>query len=212
MVILTALYPNLCSGADQTLNSVQSAKIPQQIHLSFGAQANDAVVVWATEGDEFGYVEYGSGVVPVKGVQGQKLELTEHSEKAVKFLHRAELSNLVRGTTYWYIIFSADSKVRSDNFTFRVPPKLSRVGHKFVVLADMGLLTRALQFMVHEILNGGYHAVFHIGDFAYNLDSEAGSIGDNYMRKISSFTARVPYMTTPGDHEKAYDFYHYRHR
>ncbi|XP_055883298.1 acid phosphatase type 7-like isoform X3 [Biomphalaria glabrata] len=50
------------------------------------------------------------------------------------------------------------------------------------------------------------------GDIAYNLNTEGGSIGDHFMRRVSKFTSSIPYMTTPGDHERAHSFYHYRYR
>ncbi|BFZ10366.1 hypothetical protein BsWGS_13404 [Bradybaena similaris] len=185
---------------------------PQQIHLSMGSRVNDFYVMWATEADEDCYVEYGSSSETYVKVIGTQTELEGRSYNAAKYMHRAELLNLKPGTRYSYYVVCFLSGSRTEKFTFEVPHGNPQKHHRFVVLADVGLLTRSLQFLVHEVLNGGYEVVFHIGDIAYNLGTQGGSVGDEFMNKISNFTARVPYMTTPGDHERFSDFYDYRHR
>ena len=43
--------------------------------------------------------------------------------------------------------------------------------------------------------------MLHVGDFAYNFDSEGGYLGDQFMRNIEQVAASVPYMVTHGNHE-----------
>jgi len=50
------------------------------------------------------------------------------------------------------------------------------------------------------------------GDFAYNLDSNDALVGDQFMRQIEPIAAYVPYMTTVGNHEGAYNFSNYVNR
>ena len=47
-----------------------------------------------------------------------------------------------------------------------------------------------------------YDAVLHIGDFAYDLHDDDGKVGDEFMRMVEPVAGRVPYMVTPGNHEK----------
>ncbi len=50
----------------------------------------------------------------------------------------------------------------------------------------------------------GYHikAVIHNGDFAYNVQDDNGTRGDNFFQHISTaFGASRPYMITYGNHE-----------
>ena len=35
----------------------------------------------------------------------------------------------------------------------------------------------------------------HVGDFAYNFDSQEGYLGDQFMRNIEQVAARAPYVT-----------------
>lgn len=48
-----------------------------------------------------------------------------------------------------------------------------------------------------------YDAIMHVGDFAYDMNSENSEIGDEFMRQIESIAAYVPYMTCAGNHEEA---------
>ena len=41
------------------------------------------------------------------------------------------------------------------------------------------------------------------GDFAYNMDTENGRVGDAFMNQIQSVAAYLPYMTSVGNHEEA---------
>lgn len=47
-----------------------------------------------------------------------------------------------------------------------------------------------------------YDAIIHVGDFAYDMDSENAEIGDQYMRQIETLAAYVPYMVCVGNHEE----------
>ena len=50
------------------------------------------------------------------------------------------------------------------------------------------------------------------GDFAYDLDTDDGKNGDEWMDKVQPIAAYVPYMTSAGNHERAYNFSHYAAR
>ncbi|KOB79411.1 Purple acid phosphatase, partial [Operophtera brumata] len=54
--------------------------------------------------------------------------------------------------------------------------------------------------------------ILHVGDFAYDMDSDNARVGDQFMRQIECVAAKVPYMTSPGNHEQAYNFSNYRAR
>lgn len=52
----------------------------------------------------------------------------------------------------------------------------------------------------------------HIGDFAYNFDTDNGTVGDRFMIDITPLASHVPYMVSLGNHESAYNFSHYTER
>jgi acid phosphatase type 7 len=54
--------------------------------------------------------------------------------------------------------------------------------------------------------------ILHVGDFAYDLHTDHGRVGDEFLRAIESIAASLPYQTCPGNHEAMFDFLHYRKR
>lgn len=54
--------------------------------------------------------------------------------------------------------------------------------------------------------------LLHLGDFAYNLESDDGRNGDAYMRDMENITSFLPYVVLPGNHERHHRSNHYVHR
>ena len=71
---------------------------------------------------------------------------------------------------------------------------------------------QSLPRLQKEAQQGLYDAVFHIGDFGYDLYEQDGQLGDRFMRQIEPIAAYVPYMTAVGNHEEKYNFSHYKSR
>ena len=81
------------------------------------------------------------------------------------------------------------------------------------IYGDFGFAnSQSLEKLIDFQLDNLYDMVLHIGDMAYNLDTDDGTIGDKFMNKIQPFASKVPYMTCPGNHENADNFTHYRAR
>lgn len=71
------------------------------------------------------------------------------------------------------------------------------------IFGDMGNENaQSLGRLQEETQQDVYDAIFHIGDFAYDMDSENAAIGDQYMRQIESIAGYVPYMVCAGNHEE----------
>jgi hypothetical protein len=47
-----------------------------------------------------------------------------------------------------------------------------------------------------------FDGVVHVGDFAYDMEEREGVQGDLFMRQIEPIAARLPYMTSMGNHKK----------
>ena len=43
--------------------------------------------------------------------------------------------------------------------------------------------------------------ISQVGDFAYNLDSGGGTVGDQFFRNMEQIAAKVPFMVSVGNHE-----------
>lgn len=54
----------------------------------------------------------------------------------------------------------------------------------------------------HLFLYRMYDAIIHVGDFAYDMNSENALVGDQFMNQIESLAAYAPYMVCAGNHEE----------
>lgn len=61
---------------------------------------------------------------------------------------------------------------------------------------------QSLGRLQQETQNNMYDAILHVGDFAYDMDSEDAAVGDQFMRQIEPIAAYVPYMVCAGNHEE----------
>ncbi len=133
-------------------------------------------------------------------------------------------------------LFSDDASAAADPasswsapFAFtakRTPEQISRSGDPltFLAVCDIGHEESAslLKLLASEVRGAGKSPeadaprppdfLAHCGDFAYDLDDDDGAVGDAFMRDIEPIAAYVPYMTTAGNHEAAYNFSHYAAR
>ena len=69
-----------------------------------------------------------------------------------------------------------------------------------------------MAYIQADVQRGNFDAIFHVGDFAYDMDSHDAKVGDEFMRMLEPVAAYVPYMTCPGNHEQAYNFSNYVNR
>ncbi|WAR25576.1 ACP7-like protein [Mya arenaria] len=191
----------------------ESSLQPQQIHISLGDSSRDMTVMWATEGYDSSVVEYHTGDrTQLQRAEGQTMKLDDTNDAGLKHLHHVTLRNLGPKTKYFYQVRGQSDDTLSESYSFTVPPVHDGNTHMFMVYGDLGTQTNNIQFLLQEALNEKYEAIFHIGDIAYNLSSKNGEIGDKFLRQIEKVSARIPYMTVPGDHETDHNYVHYRHR
>lgn len=61
---------------------------------------------------------------------------------------------------------------------------------------------QSLPRLQREAQRGMYDAIIHVGDFAYDMNSQNSLVGDQFMRQIETIAAYVPYMVVPGNHEE----------
>ncbi|XP_042296608.1 acid phosphatase type 7 [Sceloporus undulatus] len=187
---------------------------PEQVHLSYPGEPTSMTVTWTTfdraksivifgqdPGEAFSHMAKGSAT---RFVDGGKLG-------RAMFIHRVTLRGLVPGQRYAYRCGSEQGWSRP--YTFRALLNTTTWSPRFAVFGDMGLLNpQSLPRLQRETTLGLYDMVLHVGDFAYDFDTNNALVGDAFMRKIEAVAALVPYMTCPGNHEEKYNFSNYRNR
>lgn len=191
---------------------------PEQVHLSFGEKERSIVITWSTGNKTDSIVKYGGGGQLLQTKTGScSLFVDGGKKKASQYIHRVTLyyedpDSLQPETKYYYHVGSELGW--SAIYWFLTPPEnLNGWAPSIAIYGDMGNINaQSLPRLQAETQAGIYDAIIHVGDFAYNMDDYDGEVGDEFMRQIETIAAYVPYMTTVGNHESAYNFSHYRAR
>jgi len=185
---------------------------PEQIHLSYGDVPTEMWVTWVTQdytdGSQvwYGQVSFQQHAVGTvtKFVDGGSLQRT-------MYIHRAKMTELKPGQRYVYTVGGKDGW--SEKFSFKALQDGTDWSPYLVVYGDMGNdNARALPMLQLDAEQGNFDIILHVGDLAYDMDTDNALVGDEFMRQIESVAAYVPYMTCPGNHEQMYNFSNYRNR
>ena len=141
----------------------------------------------------------------------------------ISYVHTFDFPPLEYSKSYEYSCYGGDSGDKTlpkqvGPFKFYLPnPKYEGQETNVVLFADMddtefGMPTINRLTKIAQTNFSKIDAFFHIGDMAYNLPRNAGRRGDEYMRAIQPFTAIMPYMVTPGNHENFSNFSNFNMR
>ena len=185
---------------------------PEQIHIAFGDKINDIVVTWSTFNDtEESRVEYGEGTMDQKAVGTSWLFTDGGREMRTQWIHKVVLKDLKFNTRYVYHAGSVYGW--SEQFSFKTPPNGENWVVRAAIYGDMGSKNaHSMSYLQDEAQRNHFDVILHVGDFAYDMDTDDARVGDEFMRQIQPLAAIVPYMTCPGNHEQAYNFSNYANR
>lgn len=172
------------------------------------------LITWTTFDYTESVVEYGlwGGKLFSRTAKGNStLFIDAGSEKRKMYIHRVTVPELRPGAKYVYHCGSEEGW--SGILFFTALNDSTSFSPRFALFGDMGNENpQSLARLQKETQAGMYDVILHIGDFAYDMHEDSGRIGDEFMRQIESIAAYVPYMTSPGNHEWAYNFSHYKSR
>lgn len=187
---------------------------PEQVHLAFGERVNDIVATWSTF-DECGtIIEYWPIIDPQsrRTINGTSTRFIDGGRKKhQQYIHRVLIPNLKEKTRYEYIVGS--DLGWSPVFSFLVPQINPNWSPSVAIFGDMGNENaQSLAYLQKESEQDMYDAMIHVGDFAYDMDTQNAKVGDQFMRQIQQIAAYVPYMVCAGNHEEKYNFSNYRNR
>ncbi|XP_050666890.1 acid phosphatase type 7 isoform X2 [Leptidea sinapis] len=185
---------------------------PEQVHIAFGSKSNDIVVTWTTFNDTHeSRVQYGAGALDEEASGGRSRFVDGGRLRRSMWIHRVTLADLRYDTKYVYHAGSVYGW--SEKFSFKTPPRGDQWMVRAAIYGDMGNKNaHSLSYLQDEAERGHFDVILHVGDFAYDMDTDNALVGDEFMRQIQPLAALVPYMTCPGNHEAAYNFSNYRSR
>ncbi|XP_013386031.1 acid phosphatase type 7 [Lingula anatina] len=183
---------------------------PYQVHISLGDTLSEMTVMWATVAEGEAGVLYGKSSQLDMVALGESKKFVKTNEEGMHNIHRVQLRNLELDTVYYYKVRTG--RYSSRTFSFRTLSEDSNWTPEVIILADMGSSSKSIRSVQTQVQRGNITAVFHVGDFAYNLNSNGGERGDEFLNRIEGIASRTPYMTCPGDHEAFDKFMHYMYR
>ncbi|GAU99383.1 hypothetical protein RvY_10399 [Ramazzottius varieornatus] len=187
---------------------------PEQIHLSWSGNPTEMYVTWATpRASAVSSVRFGmDNKTLTSNISGESTTFVDGAvAHKVRYIHRATMQYLQPGNRYYYQVGSDAGW--SDVYSFRSIRNGSDWSPRLLVYGDMGAVNaRSLQQMTKEVLEDRYDLVLHVGDFAYDLPTRNGDVGDEFLRNLEPLAANIPYMTVVGNHEEKFNFSHYKNR
>lgn len=197
-----------------------------QVHLSLGSEPYSVNIAWVlSEPADSCYVQ-----LPEYALYNPDTSLLSYTAyeggQYKRHIYNVTATHLEPGERYTYKIYCslAGSLLQSFDYEFLGPSNFADEVH-ILSIADLATgyfsdpfdhyseLPRAniLKFLKDETQTlGKYDALLHTGDYAYDLSSLNGTMGDNYMASMEQVIARLPYMTTTGNHESHTNFTHYQ--
>nr|AAW26678.1 SJCHGC01821 protein [Schistosoma japonicum] len=189
------------------------SKIPDQVHIALGEKLSTISITWITqEATENSTVLYGTKLLNMKSTGYAKKFIDGGREQRSMYIHRVILTDLIANTIYNYKCGSLDGW--SSVLQFHSLPSHPYWSPKLAVYGDMGEVDAfSLPELIHQVKDlHNYDMILHVGDFAYNMETDNGRVGDKFMRNIQPIASRIPYMTCVGNHEAAYNFSNYKAR
>uniref|UniRef100_A0A1L8EFG2 Purple acid phosphatase n=1 Tax=Haematobia irritans TaxID=7368 RepID=A0A1L8EFG2_HAEIR len=189
---------------------------PEQVHISFGENTDEIIVMWSTRNStNQSIVVYGEDFRKVHSLKyalgSSSLFVDGGPKKSSQYIHTVLLTNLKPRTRYEYNCGSDFGW--SAKFSFVTPPQGHDWSPSLAIYGDMGNENaQSLARLQQDTQKGMYDAIIHVGDFAYDMDTDDAEVGDAFMRQIESIAAYVPYIVCPGNHEEKYNFSNYKSR
>lgn len=170
---------------------------------NFIESAYDMVVTWSTMDDAIeSIVEYGPDGLTMTATGSSTKFVDGGAGAHSQFIHKTTLPNLLPGTRY---VYHCGGKFGwSAEFWFTTLSNDTRKPVQVAIFGDMGNENAQSMAMLQEDTQRDmYDLIVHVGDFAYDMNSENAEVGDQFMRQIESLAAYVPYMVCAGNHEEA---------
>ncbi|CAC5378885.1 ACP7 [Mytilus coruscus] len=153
-------------------------KQPEQIHISFGDDPTKMLVTWSTMNvTQNATCLYGIGTTNMIAKGYTRKFVDGGPQQHTQFIHRATLINLKPGTRYVYSC--GNGVLMSDLLTFVSMKDGSDWSPRIALFGDLGFVNpQSVPRLINDTKKGMYDAIFHVGDFGYDLDAQNGHIGD----------------------------------
>jgi hypothetical protein len=197
---------------------------PEQIKLAWTENEHEMRVSWVTYWATASLIKYRPILCEAESsfvtVEGTSSKFNEGNSTVARYqwIHTGVMTNLTADCFYEYSVGNGLFTSKLLTFSGRTPDyqlPYDLDPASILLFGDLGTgeIAQATKQLLYEEANlGTYDAIVHIGDFAYNLHSDSGEVGDTYLRMVEPVVSRTAYMTIPGNHEDHDNATHYKTR
>eukprot|EP01060_Flectonema_neradi_P034439 TRINITY_DN6043_c4_g2_i1.p1 TRINITY_DN6043_c4_g2~~TRINITY_DN6043_c4_g2_i1.p1 ORF type:complete len:611 (+),score=70.76 TRINITY_DN6043_c4_g2_i1:61-1833(+) len=198
-------YPGYSPGGPVFYDSLRT---PEQIHLSTSGSDNGLLITWKhTLKPDTAFIT----TFPLLNGTWMYKNAVNHTVQRMQNLTypaqsrwyvTGEVANLTPGATYGYVVTGVFS-----GQAFKSSPTVFKVLEEGVVpricfIGDFGLYQGLVAPELTRLVNNDeIDLIIHVGDIAYNLPDENGSVGDRWLVGVSPSASQVPYLVSPGNHD-----------
>jgi len=132
-------------------------------------------------------------------VSGGNYTFTDSGEEKHALSHHVCIMSQLKGNTKYFYQVGDPKYELSEVFDFISAPSTEDMNLplRFGIWGDMGFENaQILSSVLKEVENDNFDMILHVGDFGYDLHSDNGRTGDNFMNSIQPMSSRVPYMVS----------------
>lgn len=158
-----------------------------------------------------GWQTYEKPQAPINNATTTFFEYTNATLGAIGTLHTGLMTGLAPNTLYYYVVGNATGGWSPLKWFTNEPVRPG--GPIYAILADFGLGNdESLVALYADAERNAFDYVLHAGDFAYDFDTDGGTVGNAFMRDMDGYASRYPVMPCPGNHESHWNFSQYTTR
>ncbi|MFH4976305.1 hypothetical protein AB6A40_003014 [Gnathostoma spinigerum] len=175
---------------------------PRQVHLALHEDADSMRVDWVTFSpvtNSTPMVRYGQQQNTMDNVELGSTHIHRFGD-ITRYYHSAVMKHLAPLTTYYYQVGS--DLGWTETYSFRTFDYSDSYKLKICVFGDLGVRNgQAVPTLQKRVYENAFDLLIHVGDIAYDVFTDSGRRGDEYMEMIEPIATKVPYMTIAGNHE-----------
>ena len=171
------------------------AKGPEQLMVSLSGKPDEMVITWVTFINTTSVVQYGTDNTTSSGsVAGTTLTFVDPASlHIVRYIHNALLTGLKLQTLYYYRVGDGSGRW-SEIYSFKTLQN-GDAPVRMIVYGDFGLInSQSFDMLSQEAQARSSDIILHVGDYAYDLHTNNGTLGDQWLNFIQPFSATIPYM------------------
>ena len=181
--------------AADKLAPLAAAAPPSQLNIHY-TQTPGTLSIDFVSASADGTVEYGTSANPASFTNAST---TSFAFDEVGVLHQGLLPFAASpaGASAFYRVCSAGE----CSAVLHVVPNVAPGKERFAVYGDFGIINdESMTDLIAEAAKGSYDSVLHVGDWAYDLDALASTVGNVFMA-TATYMAIKPVAVVEGNHE-----------